>query len=70
MKRGYFWLLLLCMLLIAGCATVQPWEREYLADPIMSMEDDGTTGFHQEIEEIREASALGKEGDGGGCGCN
>lgn len=53
-----------------GCATVQPWQRSYLADPIMAFDDSRSQAFVREIVEIREASALGKSGKGGGCGCN
>ena len=62
--------LLLLLIMGSGCVTVQPWERAYLADPIMTFDEDTSAKFYDEIEEIREASALGKGGSGGGCGCN
>lgn len=58
------------MALSSGCARVEPWERGYLADDIMSLDEPASDGFHREIVQIREASALGDAGTGGGCGCN
>jgi len=73
MRAGHLVLLLVLLVVLvcgSGCITVQPWEKEYLADPIMGFDDWPDQAFQQEISEIREASALGKEGSGGGCGCN
>jgi len=56
---------------ISGCAPVKPWEREYLADPIMRPD------FGKEEKAVREHSIATREGSagsfgvsGGGCGCN
>lgn len=56
---------------IAGCATVEPWERGTLAKPVMASEDPP----HETAQKLRTYSA--KEGGtaatgvgGGGCGCN
>ena len=60
---------------ICGCSRIQPWvkpyERENLADPIMSFEGHATaTRYLNHVYEAREA-ARGAEGSaGGGCGCN
>lgn len=70
MRYRLFLLLFLSGVIFSSCVTVQPWEREYLADPIMGFEGDEADAFAEEVTEIREASALGKGGDGGGCGCN
>ncbi|MBX2858353.1 MAG: DUF4266 domain-containing protein [Cellvibrionaceae bacterium] len=59
----------------AGCTSVQPWvkpyERQNLADPIMSFEPHQvSTRYINHVYEAREA-ARGAEGSaGGGCGCN
>lgn len=54
-----------------GCAPVKPWEREYLADPIMQPD------YAKEERAVREHSISTREGStgsfgvgGGGCGCN
>jgi hypothetical protein len=56
---------------LAGCATVQPWERGTLAKPVMATEAPA----HETTQKLRTYSA--KEGGaaatgvgGGGCGCN
>lgn len=55
----------------AGCARVKPWEREYLADPIMQFD------YNKEEKAVREHFLGTREGSsgsfgvsGGGCGCN
>lgn len=57
--------------LLSGCAGVQPWEREYLASPIMRLDAD------REQKAVREHFLATREGSvgsfgvsGGGCGCN
>ena len=60
---------------ISGCSSkkpwVQPYERQNLADPIMSANRHGIAASHAaHVYEAREA-ARGAEGTGGGgCGCN
>ncbi len=56
---------------VSGCTRVKPWEREYLADPIMRPD------FGKEEKAVREHSIATREGStgsfgvsGGGCGCN
>ena len=55
----------------AGCATVAPFERERLADPIMSFREDSREAA-QELHwmEAREGSTGGAGAAGGGCACN
>ncbi|MGH7602044.1 MAG: DUF4266 domain-containing protein [bacterium] len=56
---------------ISGCATVKPYEREYLAQRIMDFDKE-------KIEEAKErhwletleGSTGGMGGSGGGCACN
>lgn len=55
----------------AGCATVQPWERDRLADYTMRADRDPFDDAMQEhIYFTREAAAGGRGVGGGGCGCN
>ncbi|MBN8429800.1 DUF4266 domain-containing protein [Microbulbifer salipaludis] len=70
-------LLLPVMLLLGGCETlmpepwVQPYERHYLADPIMGFERDPVAaGYMNHVYEAREAARGAEGGSGGGCGCN
>lgn len=56
---------------VSGCARVKPWEREYLADPIMQFD------YGKEEKAVREHFLGTREGSagsfgvsGGGCGCN
>jgi hypothetical protein len=63
------------MLLLAGCSNIQPWvkpyERDRLADPIMSWDRDAISGAYLDhVYESREASRGGTGAAGGGCGCN
>ncbi len=60
--------------LLAGCTItpwVKPYERQNLADPIMSFERDQVSAkYLNHVYEARE-SAHGAEGSGGGgCGCS
>jgi len=55
---------------VFGCASVQPWEREYLADETMQFDPDPLlVQWHQHVREIREGGRGGFNGTGGGCGC-
>ncbi len=59
---------------LGGCATepwVQPYEREFLADPVMALSRDPVYDMYLlHVYETREASQGGGIGSGGGCGCN
>lgn len=60
-------------LLASGCANlgVQPWERDVLARPEMSLDSDPiTAGLDDHIYFSKEASSGGRGFGGGGCGCN
>jgi hypothetical protein len=66
--------LLLSSLLCSACG-VQPWvkpyERDRMADPIMSFDRDPlSTGYLAHVYSIREGARGGEGGSGGGCGCN
>lgn len=54
-----------------GCATVQPWERDLLADPRMQPDAQAVdSGIDDHIYFSKEASSGGRGFGGGGCGCN
>jgi hypothetical protein len=60
---------------VSGCAPVKPWvkpyEREHLADPIMSLNRSPISASYREhVQEAREGSRGATGAVGGGCGCN
>jgi Domain of unknown function (DUF4266) len=61
---------------LAGCGTVktvrvQPWERTYLADPVMDPDRDPVaTATSEHVYDSREAAQGGRSVGGAGCGCN
>jgi hypothetical protein len=62
-------------LLLAGCAPIEPWvkpyEREHLADPIMSFtRDPVSAAYIEHVYESREGARGATGTVGGGCGCN
>ena len=61
------------LLLMSGCASVgvQPWERDVLARPEMSLDADPLdAAIDDHIYFSKEASSGGRGFGGGGCGCN
>ena len=59
------------MLLLAGCATVMPYERETLARADMQLSSSPELAAGEgHATEVREGSIGGMGGAGGGCGCN
>lgn len=57
--------------LASGCATVRPYEREFLSRPAMSTENEvGESGFRAHVHDSREGATGGFGSTGGGCGCN
>jgi hypothetical protein len=63
------------VLMTAACGNMQPWvkpyERDKLADPIMSWDRDAiSSGYLDHIREAREGSRGATGSAGGGCGCN
>ena len=57
----------------AGCAYVgvQPWERDVLARPEMSLDANPLdAAIDDHINFSKEASSGGRGFGGGGCGCN
>lgn len=78
MKATLIFRFLLPILLLAGlsaCGPIEPWvkpyERDRLADPIMSLDPDPvSTAYIQHVFEAREGARGGEGSAGGGCGCN
>ena len=60
---------------LAACSPLQPWvkpyEREHLADRIMSLDPNPVaTVYLDHVFESREGARGATGGIGGGCGCN
>lgn len=58
-----------------GCSSIEPWvkpyERQALADPIMSLNRHPiSTAYMHHVYEAREGARGAVGGTGGGCGCN
>jgi hypothetical protein len=64
--------LILAPALLAGCATVQPWERDRLAKRIMQFElDEREQALQRVIDKSQyEGMMGGGTTEGSGCGCN
>lgn len=68
--------MILLPLVLWGCTAPEPWvkpyERGYLADPIMQYPATTLGGRYREhVNEVREGSrGASSAGAGGGCGCN
>lgn len=56
---------------LAGCTTVQPWERGNLAEFTMRPDRDPlAAAMSEHVYFSREGSNGGRGVGGGGCGCN
>ncbi len=65
----------LAALLLSACAAPKPWvkpyEREHLADPIMSFDRNPiSSNYLDHVFEVREGARGATGSVGGGCGCN
>jgi hypothetical protein len=70
LKRNVLLALFLAAVLSAGCARVQPWQRERLAEPIMIFDKDAIEkGIREHHLDYREGSSGGTGSQSGGCGC-
>jgi hypothetical protein len=63
------------LLAVTACAPIEPWvkpyEREHLADPIMSIGGDPvSSSYLDHVFEVREGARGATGGSGGGCGCS
>jgi hypothetical protein len=59
----------------AGCSSIEPWvspyERNNLADPIMSFSRASvSSAYLHHVYQAREGARGAEGGSGGGCGCN
>jgi hypothetical protein len=56
---------------LSGCVRVQPYEREYLADPLMQIEEYAEdSAYELHIPRALTQGTTGQAGAGGsGCGC-
>ena len=63
-------ILLSGLFLGTGCATVQPWQRESLSDPIMIIDENPIeAGIREHYLDYREGSIGATGAQSGGCGC-
>lgn len=68
-------LLLLALIFLVTACSIKPWvkpyERENIADEIMSFERDPVAdSYLHHAYDAREAARGGDGASGGGCGCN
>lgn len=60
-----------CIVVVAGCARVNPSQRRHLAHEVMDLDADGReVAMEEHVLQYREASVGGRGGGGSGCGCN
>lgn len=60
-----------CLVALTGCSTLEPWERDVLAQPAMTLDADPLdAAIDDHIYFSKEASSGGRGFGGGGCGCN
>ena len=67
--------LILMTLLVCSCSSIKPWvspfERDRLADPIMTFSrSPADAAFMHHVHQAREGARGAEGGGGGGCGCN
>lgn len=63
-------ILLLLSTTFCGCATVKPWQKQVLAQPIMAWKQDSRDAAFLDHARITvEQAEGGSGGAGGGCGC-
>lgn len=75
MKRSSAGAAVAAAVLLTGCTGVEPWvkpyERDRLADPIMSFDRNPVSGSYiDHVHEAREGARGASGSAGGGCGCN
>ncbi|MDE2221317.1 MAG: DUF4266 domain-containing protein [Gammaproteobacteria bacterium] len=75
-RRIVTWLLMLAGgVALSACSPIEPWvkpyEREHLADPIMSFTPNPvSSSYIEHVYESREGARGATGSVGGGCGCN
>ena len=72
--RARLLLLVATVLAASGCSVepwVKPYERDHLADPIMSFDPNPvSSSYTGHVYEAREGARGATGAAGGGCGCN
>jgi hypothetical protein len=73
--KGMVGAVALAALALSGCGNIEPWvkpyERQALADPIMSLDPHPvSTSYMHHVFEAREGARGALGSAGGGCGCN
>jgi Domain of unknown function (DUF4266) len=68
-------MLLVAAVTLTGCGNIEPWvkpyERQALADPIMSFDANPvSTAYVDHVFDAREGARGANGSAGGGCGCN
>ena len=63
------------LLALSACGNIEPWvkpyERQNLADPVMSFDlNPVSSAYLDHVYEAREGARGALGGAGGGCGCN
>jgi hypothetical protein len=73
-SRAVAALVVVTVLAGSGCSVepwVKPYERDHLADPIMSFDRDPvSSSYTGHVYDAREGARGATGGSGGGCGCN
>jgi len=74
-KKYRHWLLIVITVIVSGCSSIEPWvkpyERQNLADPIMSFSGAPISdSYMHHVYQSREAARGAEGAGGGGCGCN
>jgi len=73
-KKLIIYSLITTSLILSGCNIepwVKPYERDRLADPIMSFSRDPVSASYiHHVYQAREGARGAEGGQGGGCGCN
>ena len=70
-RKGYGLVVALTVLLLASCQTVEPWERDRLAQQAMQLTPNVLDARRSDqIFFSKEAASGGGATAGGGCGCN
>lgn len=63
-------LIIAASLLLYGCATVKPWQKEGLSDPIMIINENPINqGIKEHFLDYREGVEGATGAESGGCGC-
>ncbi len=69
--RALFISVMIPMLMLSGCSTVKPWDRDLLAQKKMQLVPAPLdNALDEHIFFSKEAASGGQGLGGGGCGCN